>query len=372
MGRTGFAHLPLHGGKAPPWLFGRMIRLSREIAGHVVAEHGSDEMLRRLSDPFWFQAFGCVLGFDWHSSGVTTTVCGALKEGIRGAESDFGFFVAGGKGGTSRKAPAEIAAACEKVSLDAAPLVYASRMSAKVDSAAVQDGFQLYHHTFVFTRGGRWCVVQQGMSDATSMARRYHWSSEALPSESFVEEPHAAVCGRNPAETLNLVARESDATRTASAELARREPSETLRLLGRLPALDMPRRHEVVAADDVATPYMQKILLRTYERSPENFETLLGIPGVGAKTLRALSLVSELVYGTTASTRDPARFSFAHGGKDGHPFPVDRETYDRTIDVLASAVKRAKVDDSEKVRALRRLATFEKEGHPSGENDPTH
>jgi hypothetical protein len=338
-----------------------MVRLSREIAGHVVAEHGSDEMLRRLSDPFWFQAFGCVLGFDWHSSGVTTTVCGALKEGIRGLESDFGFFVAGGKGATSRKAPAEIAAACEKVSIDPAPLVYASRMAAKVDSAAVQDGFQLYHHAFAFTKKGRWCVVQQGMSDATSMARRYHWSSEAMPGESFVEEPHAAVCGksgRSPEVVLNLVATESGATRTASAELARRDPSETLGLLRKLPTLDMPRRHEVVEASDVASPYMKKILLHTWERAPEDFESLLGIPGVGAKTVRALALVSELVYGSPASTRDPARFSFAHGGKDGHPFPVDRETYDRTIQVLSSAVQRAKVDRSEKVEALKRLAMF--------------
>ena len=358
MARTGFAHLPLHGGKAPPWLFGRMVRLSREIAGHVVAEHGPDEMLRRLSDPFWFQAFGCVLGFDWHSSGVTTTVCGALKEGIRGLESDLGFFVAGGKGATSRKAPAEIAAACESQSIDPAPLVYASRMAAKVDSAAVQDGFQLYHHAFAFTTKGQWCVVQQGMSDATSMARRYHWSSEAMPGESFVDEPHAAVCGRSPETVLNLVATESSPTRTASAELARRDPSETLGLLSKLPTLDMPRRHEVLEASDVASPYMKKILLRTWEQAPENFETLLGIPGVGAKTVRALALVSELVYGTPASTRDPARFSFAHGGKDGHPFPVDRDTYDRTIDVLSSAVQRAKVDRSEKVDALKRLAAF--------------
>lgn len=337
-----------------------MTSLAREIALAVLVDEGPQGLMSRLADPVWFQALGCVLGFDWHSSGVTTTVCGALKEGIRGAEGDFGFFVAGGKGATSRKAPAEIVSACEKSGRDPAPLVYASRMAAKVDSAAVQDGYQLYHHAFVFTRQGRWCVVQQGMSDATSMARRYHWSSEAMPGDSFVEEPHAAICGESTAATLNLVAAESGATRSASAELARRDPSETLSLLRRLPTLEMPRRHDVIAASDVATPYMQKILLRTWERAPENFETLLGIPGVGAKTLRALSLVSELVYGTTASTRDPARFSFAHGGKDGHPFPVDRETYDRTIDVLASAVKRAKVEDSEKVSALKRLSVFER------------
>jgi uncharacterized protein len=356
--RTGIAHLPLHGGKAPPWLFGRMVRLSREIAGHLVAEHGPESVLRRLSDPFWFQAFGCVLGFDWHSSGVTTTVCGALKEAVRGAEADFGFFVAGGKGATSRRAPAEIVSACESLSRDPAPLVHASRISAKVDNSAVQDGYQLYHHTFVFTREGKWCVVQQGMSDATSTARRYHWLGEALPTPSLVEEPHAAICCDERGPALNLVAHESGTTREASAEIARQDPGETLRLLKRLSTLDLPARHHVVPEEDVATPYMEKILVRTWERAPKDFETLLGIEGVGAKTLRALALVSELVYGTTASTRDPARFSFAHGGKDGHPFPVDRETYDRTIDVLGTAVRKAKVADSEKVAALKRLADF--------------
>ncbi|MFN2632151.1 MAG: DUF763 domain-containing protein [Thermoanaerobaculia bacterium] len=357
MARTGIANLPLHGGKAPPWLFGRMVRLSREIAGHVVAEHGADEMLRRLSDPFWFQAFGCVLGFDWHSSGVTTTVCGALKEGIRGSEADFGFYVAGGKGATSRKTPGEIAAACETLSLEPKPLVYASRMAAKVDSAAVQDGYQLYHHSFLFTPAGRWAVIQQGMSDATGMARRYHWSSHGFAGD-FVDEPHAAVCCDERSPTLNLVASESAPARSASAEIATQDPTATLRTLSKLPTLDLASRHHLVAAEDVATPYMKKILLRTWERAPKDFESLLGIEGVGAKTLRALALVSELVYGTTASTKDPARFSFAHGGKDGHPFPVDRETYDRTIDVLSSAVSHAKVDRSEKVSALRRLAAF--------------
>ena len=196
-----------------------MVRLSREIAGHLVAEHGPDEVLRRFSDPFWFQAFGCVLGFDWHSSGVTTTVCGALKEAVRGAEGDFGFFVAGGKGATSRKAPAEIAAACESLSRDPGPLVRASRMSAKVDSAAVQDGFELYHHTFLFTGEGRWCVVQQGMSDDTGMARRYHWLSAQV--QSYVDEPHAAVCAEREARTLNLVAHESAPDRACSQECRR-------------------------------------------------------------------------------------------------------------------------------------------------------
>ena len=353
--RTGYAHLPLHGGRAPAWLFQRMVRLSREVLGHVVAEYGSSEVLRRLSDPFWFQAFGCVLGFDWHSSGVTTTVCGAVKESVRGAEADFGFHVAGGKGATSRRTPGEIAGACERLSRDPVPLTYASRMAAKVDSAAVQDGYQLYHHAFFFTPAGEWCVVQQGMNDANGMARRYHWLSASLPS--FVQEPHAAVCCDSRTEAWNLVAAESSGVRSASAELARQEPAKTLAAFRRLPVLEMPRRHDVQDAD-VSPAYLQKILLRTYDRAPQDFERLLGIEGVGGKTLRALALVSELVYGTPVSTRDPARFSFAHGGKDGHPFPVDRSAYDRTIAVLHSALDRARVDHSEKRDALQRLARF--------------
>jgi uncharacterized protein len=355
--RTGFAQLPLHGGKAPAWLFSRMVRLGREIAGHIVAEHGADEVLRRLSDPFWFQALGCVLGFDWHSSGVTTTVCGALKEGVRGLEGDFGFSVAGGKGAVSRRTPAEITGAFEKLSRDPSPLVYASRMAAKVDSAAVQDGYELYHHAFFFTPAGKWCVVQQGMSDASSTARRYHWLGESVAD--FVDEPHAAVCCDSRQMTLNLVASESDPVRSASAEIARRDPAETLSLLRKLPTLELPARHAVRPSEDVHPERMKKILVKTWETAPPDFEQLLGIPGVGAKTLRALALVSELVYGTPASTRDPARFSFAHGGKDGHPYPVDRATYDRTIDVLRTAVNRAKVENSEKVAALKRLSAFD-------------
>src|SRR5215210_2966227 len=214
---TGFASLPLHTGKAPPWLFSRMTVLSRELIVYMTAEFGAQEVLRRLSDPFWFQAFGCVLGFDWHSSGVTTTVCGAVKEGLRDVDRELGLFAAGGKGGTSRKTPSQIVEACEGLGRDPAPLVYASRTAAKVDSAAVQDGYQLYHHAFFFTAQGDWCVVQQGMSDATGMARRYHWLSEHV--DSFVDEPHEAVCCDARVDTLNLVAHENDAVRRASAEL---------------------------------------------------------------------------------------------------------------------------------------------------------
>lgn len=354
---TGIASLPLHTGKAPPWLFSRMVLLSREIVIYLVAEFGAREVLRRLSDPYWFQAFGCVLGFDWHSSGVTTTVCGAVKEGIRDLELDLGLFAAGGKGAASRKTPGQIVTACERIGRDAEPLVYASRMSAKVDNTAVQDGYQLYHHAFFFTADGEWCVVQQGMSDATRLARRYHWLSPHV--QSFVEEPHEAVVCDVRQETLNLVAQESAEVRSASAELASQPPSVTLDALAKVPELKMPRRHTLFPEMDVGDAHLRKILLTTYEAAPADFETLLGIRGVGPKTVRALALASELVYGKPASLRDPARFAFAHGGKDGTPFPVDRTTYDRTIEILRGALNRATIDRTEKVKAFRRLASFE-------------
>jgi hypothetical protein len=351
---TGIASLPLHSGKAPPWLFARMALLSREIVIYLVSEFGVREVLRRLSDPHWFQAFGCVLGFDWHSSGVTTTVCAAVKDGLRDLDVELGLFAAGGKGATSRRTPAQVTDACERIGRDPEPLVYASRTSAKVDSAAVQDGYQLYHHAFFFTAAGDWCVVQQGMSDATRMARRYHWLSEHVTS--FVDEPHEAVCCDARAATLNLVAAESESVRRGSVELAIQSPELTLRELAKVPELAMPVRHTLFPEMDVADRHLHKILTRTYERAPENFEALLGIPGVGPKTLRALSLASELVHGTPASLRDPARFAFAHGGKDGTPFPVDRATYDRTIEILGLAINRAEIDRTEKVAAFKRLA----------------
>jgi uncharacterized protein len=353
--RTGYAHLPLHGGKAPRYLFERMVPLSREIVAFIAAEFGREEVLKRLSDPYWFQAFGCVLGFDWHSSGLTTTACGALKEGMKGLDRELGLFVAGGKGATSRKTPSEIEAACERIGLDAAPLVHASRISAKVDNSAVQDGYQIYHHSFVFTAAGDWCIVQQGMNEENAMARRYHWLSHRV--ESYVNEPHAAVCCDATAPVLNLVAAESAAVREFSTTLAAERPEVTLEALGHLPTLELPRRHDV-RADDVDPKHLHRVLLKTYAAGAKDFETLLGLPGVGAKTLRALALTSELIYGAQASFRDPARFSFAHGGKDGTPFPVDRATYDTTIDVLGRAINRAKLDRAEKVRAFRRLATF--------------
>jgi hypothetical protein len=366
--RTGVASLPLHSGRAPPWLFGRMVRLARAVLAHLVAEYGPEEILRRLSDPFWFQAFGCVLGFDWHSSGVTTTVCGALKEAVRDRQADFGLYVAGGKGGTSRKTPAEIALACEALGRAPEPLVRASKLAAKVDNTAVQDGHQLYHHTFVLTPAGGWCVVQQGMSDVMRTARRYHWLSEGLAS--FVDEPHAAVCCDARGAALNMVAAESAAARAAVTELAAEPPHELLSLFERVPSLFMPKRHPVALAD-IDPGRLHKVLLKTYERPPEDFATLLCTEGLGPKSLRALALTAEVIYGAKASTRDPARFAFAHGGKDGTPHPVDRAAYEVTIEVLNRALCRAKVDRSERVSALKRLAAFAREPDPPG-GGPRH
>jgi hypothetical protein len=353
--RTGIANMPLHYGKAPPWLFQRMVKLAREITVFIVAEFGPEEMLHRMSDPCWFQAFGCVLGFDWHSSGVTTTVCGALKEGLKGLEPDLGLFVAGGKGSTSRRTPAEIEAFGDAISVDPSPLIYASRMAAKVDNAALQDGYQLYHHVFLFTKGGSWAVVQQGMNEVNRYARRYHWLGESVAD--FVCEPHAAICSQGRGEVLNLVANESNAARSTITSIATEQPTEgALKDIERLKTLDLPRRH-YISVQDIHPDRLSKGLVVIYERQPKGFEELLSIDGVGPKTVRALSLISELVYGAPPSFRDPARYSFAHGGKDGYPFPVDRQTYDQSIQLLAQAVQKARIDNSEKREALRRLNT---------------
>jgi len=366
--RTGTVVLPLHGGKAPAWLFSRMRALAREMTLVIVSEFGPEEMLRRLSDPFWFQAFGSVLGFDWHSSGVTTTVCGALKEGLRGLSSDTGLIVAGGKGGTSRKTPQEIEKVGDRLSIEPETLVRASKMVAKVDSSGLQDGYQLYHHTFIFTLGGKWTVVQQGMNDANHKARRYHWLSETV--EDFVVEPHKAIASEAPGTNLlNMVATDSDRARTTVTELSREPPGRILGQLKKLKELSMPARHEV-RLDDIRPENLEKAFLSTYERQPENFETLLGMKGVGAKTIRALSLIAELVYDTPASHRDPALFSFAHGGKDGYPYPVDRQNYDRSIEVLRRALAKSKVGKTEQLKAFRRLATFEREPGAGGRKEP--
>jgi hypothetical protein len=353
--KRGFANLPLHGGKAPRWLFSRMKRMAGAMAQVICEEFGPDELLVRLSDPAWFQALGCVLGFDWHSSGVTTTVCGALKEGVRGFGPSVGLFVGGGKGGRSRKTPQEITEACETLGRDPEPLVYASRMSAKVDSAALQDGYQIYQHCFLFTTSGRWAVVQQGMNDANGYARRYHWLADHV--DDFVCEPHAAIAAQARGATLNMVASESGAARDASADAARLHPDKLLAEVEKLHGLTLPRRHEVLLRD-INPRHLHKVMLATYERQPEDFERLLGLRGVGPKTIRSLALIGELIYEAPASTRDPARYSFAHGGKDGHPYPVNREVYDQSIDFLRQSLDRSRLDRSDKREALRKLARF--------------
>ena len=351
--RTGIANLPLHYGRVPPWLFDRMVRLAREITIAIVADFGSEEMLRRLSHPYWFQAFGCILGYDWHSSGVTTTLCGALKEGLKGLERDLGLFIAGGKGKTSRKTPSEIENWGNLLSINPVPLVYASRMSAKVDSAAVQDGYQLYHHSFLFATRGSWTVIQQGMSEATRYARRYHWLGEAV--NSFVNEPHSAILSEARGQALNLVASESDPARTTITDIATdQKPQDIITDLKKLKTLDLPPHH-YLSTHDLHPDSLSRILLSTYERQPQDFEQLLGLKGVGPKTIRALSLISELVYGVAPSYRDPARYSFAHGGKDGIPYPVDRKTYDQSIELLRKAINKTKLGIREKNEALNRL-----------------
>ncbi|RKY38628.1 MAG: DUF763 domain-containing protein [Candidatus Omnitrophota bacterium] len=350
--RVGVADLPLHYGKTPAWLFSRMELLAGEIITVIVKEYSAQEFLRRLADPFWFQAFGCCLGFDWHSSGLTTTVCAAIKSALKDRGKELGIFVAGGKGKTSRQTPQEIAEIGEKSWVDSPEqLIYASRLSAKVDNNALQDGYQLYHHSFFFTSEGKWAVVQQGMYE--HWARRYHWLSEKI--ESFVCEPHSAIYSQRKARVLNMVAKESEEVRKASVYLACQKPEKVVKEIKHLERLTLPSKHSL-SLFDIQPQNLSRVLLSTYERQPQNFEELLGIEGVGAKTVRALSLISELIYGTKVSTRDPARFSFAHGGKDGYPYKVERRIYDNSINFLREAILQAKLGHPEKLKAMKRLS----------------
>jgi uncharacterized protein len=371
------AELPLHTGAAPAWLFNRMVDMAGAISTLIVEDQGPLELLRRLSNPFWFQAFGCVLGFDWHSSGVTTTVCGALKEAVRKHGGDMGIIVCGGKGATSRKTLQDIIAACERTGGDAKPLIYASKISAKVDNSAVQDGYQLYHHAFFFAPGEKtWCVVQQGMNLDNRYARRYHWLSENM--QSFVTDPHAAIACDAKSDTLNLVAKETDHHRKAMAELSREHPDRMMRelqplLLNNIPLplfdglpperpnvpvdLHLPDRHTITLSD-IHPSALKKVLLKTYERQAGDFEQLLGEPGIGPQALRSLSLIAEVVYNAPASRRDPSAYSFAHGGKDGHPYEVNRSLYDANLERLRRTIESTKLGVSDKKKALQSLADF--------------
>ena len=335
-----------------------MAQLAPAIAEVIILEHGRSTFLQRLSDPYWFQAFGCVLGFDWHSSGVTTTVCGALKEGLAPREHELGIFVAGGKGKVSRRTPAELIAYGDRLGMDGARLAYNSRMAAKIDSAAVQDGFGIYHHSFFLTIEGEWSVVQQGMRGNDGTARRYHWLGSQV--KDFVNEPHTAIASDAQGQpVLNMVAAESSQARSASTEFAGQEPRVIDREIARVITMALPSRHWVDIKQDVNPAHLRKVLVSTYEAGPQNFEQVLAVPGVGPKAVRALALVADVVYGSPASMRDPARFSFAHGGKDGHPYPVNREVYDHSVDWLRHAVNNARIGHSDRLKALQRLADWE-------------
>jgi len=354
--RTGVADLPLHFGSCPPWLFQRMKNLGRSISEILVLEYGKEEFLRRISDPFWFQAFACVLGFDWHSSGVSTTVTGALKEANL---IDLGIAVLGGKGRASRKTPQEIENLAETFSLSTKKveeLKRASKLVAKVDNSAVQDGFELYHHSFIVSEEGKWAVIQQGMNTKNRYARRYHWLSEKV--KSFVNEPHAAVCCNIKTECLNMVAAESEDARKCSVDLVKDNPVHLKRFL-------TPRKGQRTIFKYLKMPVLHEIDLKNYsglmeafEQQPKNYEELLLVKGVGAKTVRALALISNLVYGAEISWRDPVKYSFAHGGKDGHPYPVDEKTYDDSIKILQDAIDQANLSNREKLDALRSLKEF--------------
>ena len=357
MQKTGQLDLPLHSGKAPRWLFERMVTLGRYISEAIIIEHGKDYFLQQLSNPLWFQSLGCVLGFDWHSSGLTTTVCGALKEAFRELNG-YGVYICGGKGATSRKTPHEIERITQNQSKDPKGLIYASRTSAKVDNNALQDGFTLYHHTFIFTSEHDWAVIQQGMSnDSLGWARRYHWHSKSITS--FVDEPHKGIVSDKYFLTLNLIDKEKDGSRLLITDLSRRNADDNMKdiLLLKTKGEKLPSRHSVLLSD-INPKFLDKIFLKTYETKPKDFEMLLSLEGVGAKTLRALALIADLVYGKPASFNDPARYSFAHGGKDGYPYKIELNDYDETIDILQKAVNKAKIDRTDRTKALKRLHKF--------------
>lgn len=372
---TGIATIPLDYGKCPRWLFEKMKRLSRGIVLAVVEEFGPEEFLKRLSDPIWFQSLGCVIGFDWNSSGLTTTTLGALKAGIFGLEKELGIFICGGKGKTSRKTPEQIQNWGEILGFSKEKiekLVYASKISAKVDSCLIQAGFQIYHHNLIFAKDGKYVVIQQGMNTELQKARRYHWLS--LKVKDFTEEPHSGIISDIQLKPLNLVAKESRENKEISTELVREEPKTFLKNIKmiseksnslikqkRLPGFcemeleNIEFYHHAVEKEKFDLKRLKKIIEKTHFLKPENFEKLLMTEGVGPKTIRALSLVSEIIYGAKPSYEDPARYSFAHGGKDGTPYRVDRETYEKTIFVLEKGIKISKISFREREKAKNKL-----------------
>jgi len=370
MQRTGVANLPLHPGKAPSWLTGRMRKLAKEVSAIMINEYGTEKYLERISDPYWFQAFGCALGYDWHSSGVTTVVTGVLKGALKPEEH--GVIVCGGKGKTSRKTPSEIMETAEKFGFSEdqiAALTYTSRITAKVDNTAIQAGYQLYHHAFFITENAKWAVVQQGMSAADRTARRYHWLSETT--KDFVVEPHNAIVGDTKRQTaLDMTAKTSEGSRKASVDLAKEPTRKLMRLAQSVPkpaplnqkSLQqwLPDAYSQQQVSTLSMPWNinWKALSEAYEMQPSNYEELLGIRGVGPSTVRGLALIAELVYGEKPSWKDPVKYSFSYGGKDGVPYPVNRGAMDESIQILKETVEAAKVGDKERARALQRLRIF--------------
>ncbi len=352
MKRSGSADLPLRSGRIPPWLYERMKKLVLPMVEAILINGGKDEFLRRLSDPFWFQSFGAVIGMDWNSSGVTTIVMAALKESLNPVSKDLGLFVCGGKGKSSRKTPDELIRVGDRTGLNGLELARASKLSAKVDNTALQDGFQIYAHNFVVSDTGKWTVVQQGMHPENNKARRYHWHSENL--DSFVEEPHTAICGINEGQILNLVDKKARITRDSIVEITSNQPDQILK---ELPKLIVPR-YKDVRAKDIDMKRLGSILWLAQESETNDFEELLLLKGLGPRTLQSLTLVSEVLYGTPSRFEDPARFSFAHGSKGGIPIPVPTLVYDEVITTLKDAVDKAKIQQSDKMAAISKLSNI--------------
>ncbi|MFT5640913.1 MAG: hypothetical protein ACI9A7_001011 [Cyclobacteriaceae bacterium] len=365
MKKSGYADLPLHNGKVPRWLAERMSKMGGAIMEAIVIEYGKSEVLKRLSDPAWFQSLGCVLGMDWHSSGITTSVMGALKSSLNPIAKELGIYVCGGRGKHSRKTPDELLLIAEKTGLDGKELVRSSRLSAKVDNTAIQDGFQIYLHSFIVSDEGEWAVVQQGMNGASGYARRYHWHSSEL--KQFTEEPHTFIYGRNQGSILNLTDKNAYETKNGIISIAREEPA---RMIAEIKKIKLPAHHDV-QQKDVDIKRLGAVLALAQELPVQDFESLLLLQGLGPRTLQSLTLVSEVIYGTSSRFQDPARFSFAHGGKDGHPFPVPTQVYDESISVLKTAVEKAKIDRSDKLKAIASLSKasqrMEEDFVPSGD-----
>ncbi|TXF78925.1 DUF763 domain-containing protein [Chryseobacterium sp.] len=349
MKRSGSADLPLHYGHVPPWLYERMSKLGLAVFEVLLSDYGKDEVIRRMSDPFWFQCFGAVMGMDWHSSGITTSVLGALKKVVNPNAKSLGIYIAGGKGKFSRETPAELLKICENTGLNGHELVRASKLSAKVDNTAVQDGYQLYTHNFILSNEGKWAVIQQGMNVKDKTARRYHWHSENL--KSFVEEPHSGISGVNQGRILNLTSHFAEENRNGILEISHTNSEKILQDFARL---ILPAHHDVQASD-VDLKRLGTLLHMTREVPPENFEELLLLKGVGPRTLQSLALVSEVIHGAPSRFQDPARFSFAHGGKDGHPFPVPLRIYDETIGILQKGIEKSKLGNSDKLKSVEKL-----------------